>query len=676
MTQTTLASWPTRRRSRHAVRIPRPGGRTAGGIAFDDEGSGEPVVLAACRRRGPPDVGADRARARGPPSGDPARRPRVRRVPAADRVRGPHHGDLLALLDELADHPGPPRRRLDGGRDRGRGRARATRRGRLARARGAGRGALRRGAAGAADRSGPRRSTPSTAATSTRRSRSTSGPGSTARLRPPDAVDPAVRAFVGQMQREAFELPEWDDEQAPEHELTPPAAGRLRRAALPGARRGRRRRSAGRPRDGGPDRGGGAGRSPRRVRPTPRHMLPLERPDAFADVVERVPRRGRGPAVVIEGERRAAQRRRLRVRRPRRQLHDRDGDPGRRRALAGPARRVARAPAANARARRQPRRQRLHVRRRDPRRAARRSMGSARSSCRCSSASTTSSRASRRAIPRERRRRSSTTLLARLPPDRIVTVATPDYTVTPQGADYGDPATQAAGIRREQRDARGTWPPSAASPSSTSTTCRCSRPRTGASSPTTGSTRPERSTRSGSSGSGRSSRGCWAVPARAALAGAVSAGGVELLEPLVVDPEVVGDLVEQRLLDRPRQSLGSRVRPRQRTAEERDLARERDVVHAEPGPRHALVEPEQAARADRGELIGRRPRPRRRSRPSPAAPANASGRRSRTSSMTASKSTSSGGGDGSTGRTIPAGDGEHRGRAPRVAGSPEPWSCR
>ena len=27
-------------------------------------------------------------------------------------------------------------------------------------------------------------------------------------------------------------------------------------------------------------------------------------------------------------------------------------------------------------------------------------------------------------------------------------VATPDYTVTPQGASYGDPATQAAGIRR------------------------------------------------------------------------------------------------------------------------------------------------------------------------------------------------------------------------------------
>ena len=37
-------------------------------------------------------------------------------------------------------------------------------------------------------------------------------------------------------------------------------------------------------------------------------------------------------------------------------------------------------------------------------------------------------------------------LLARLPADRIVTVATPDYTVTPAGADYGDPRAQHAGI--------------------------------------------------------------------------------------------------------------------------------------------------------------------------------------------------------------------------------------
>ena len=39
-------------------------------------------------------------------------------------------------------------------------------------------------------------------------------------------------------------------------------------------------------------------------------------------------------------------------------------------------------------------------------------------------------------------------LLARLAADRILTVATPDYTVTPQGASYGDPKLQAAAIRR------------------------------------------------------------------------------------------------------------------------------------------------------------------------------------------------------------------------------------
>jgi lysophospholipase L1-like esterase len=37
-------------------------------------------------------------------------------------------------------------------------------------------------------------------------------------------------------------------------------------------------------------------------------------------------------------------------------------------------------------------------------------------------------------------------LLAHLPADRIVTVAIPDYTVTPAGSDYGDPRQQHDGI--------------------------------------------------------------------------------------------------------------------------------------------------------------------------------------------------------------------------------------
>src|SRR5438105_14526255 len=39
-------------------------------------------------------------------------------------------------------------------------------------------------------------------------------------------------------------------------------------------------------------------------------------------------------------------------------------------------------------------------------------------------------------------------LLSRLPAKRILIVTTPDYTVTPAGADYGDPVTQSAAIRR------------------------------------------------------------------------------------------------------------------------------------------------------------------------------------------------------------------------------------
>ena len=36
----------------------------------------------------------------------------------------------------------------------------------------------------------------------------------------------------------------------------------------------------------------------------------------------------------------------------------------------------------------------------------------------------------------------------RLPPDRLLCVATPDYTRTPRGADYGDPERQREGIER------------------------------------------------------------------------------------------------------------------------------------------------------------------------------------------------------------------------------------
>jgi 3-oxoadipate enol-lactonase len=51
--------------------------------------------------------------------------------------------------------------------------------------------------------------------------------------RSPDAVDPAIRRFVGQMQRDALELPEWDPDGAPETELEPPAHARLAEIACP-----------------------------------------------------------------------------------------------------------------------------------------------------------------------------------------------------------------------------------------------------------------------------------------------------------------------------------------------------------------------------------------------------------------------------------------------------------
>jgi pimeloyl-ACP methyl ester carboxylesterase len=51
--------------------------------------------------------------------------------------------------------------------------------------------------------------------------------------RSPEDVDPEVRAFVGRMQRDAFELPEWDESVAPESELSPPASARLAEIACP-----------------------------------------------------------------------------------------------------------------------------------------------------------------------------------------------------------------------------------------------------------------------------------------------------------------------------------------------------------------------------------------------------------------------------------------------------------
>src|ERR1043165_8125699 len=80
----------------------------------------------------------------------------------------------------------------------------------------------------------------------------------------------------------------------------------------------------------------------------------------------------------------------------------------------------------------------------------------------------------------------------------------------------------------------------------------------------------------------------------------------ELEESVVVDPEVVRDLVEERLLDRARESAGVRIGTCERPAEERDLARDRHVVHTPARPRDPLVEAVETGGSDRAELLRRR----------------------------------------------------------------------
>jgi 3-oxoadipate enol-lactonase len=203
-----------------------PGGRTAGGIAYDDEGSGPPVALVhagVADRRMWSDLATTLARdhrvirhdARGageslPPTG-----------------AWSHHTDLIGLLDELL-----VTRAHVVGASMGAGIAVETA---LARPDAvaslvivAPGGALFDGAPAAfrpiwaAEVEALDRGDIDAAVEINLRAW-VDGP-----LRPADAVDPEVRAFIGRMQREAFEIPEWDPEHAPEHELAPPAAERLR----------------------------------------------------------------------------------------------------------------------------------------------------------------------------------------------------------------------------------------------------------------------------------------------------------------------------------------------------------------------------------------------------------------------------------------------------------------
>ena len=145
------------------------------------------------------------------------------------------------------------------------------------------------------------------------------------------------------------------------------------------------------------------------------------------------------------------------------------------------------------RARREPRGERLHLARPHPRRAAAPRPVSRRSSY-------APDRRQRRRPGRAGRRlqanvgrRSSTSCWRALGADRIVDVAIPDYTVTPAGADYGDPVRSTTRSSARQRD-HGAPRGGAGSRSSTSSTSRSGGRRTARSSPATGSTRAVRST--------------------------------------------------------------------------------------------------------------------------------------------------------------------------------------
>jgi 3-oxoadipate enol-lactonase len=208
-----------------------PGGRTAAGIAFDDEGSGPPLALVhagvADRRMWSELAAALAERHR-------VIRHDVRGVGESLPPSGPwsHHTDLLGLLDELLIT-----RAHVVGASMGAGIAVEAA---LARP-GAVASLVLVAPGGALFGEAPAAFRPIWAAEVDALDRGdldaaveinlrawVDGP-----LRSADAVDPELRAFVGTMQREAFELPEWDEEQAPEHELSPPASARLGELSCP-----------------------------------------------------------------------------------------------------------------------------------------------------------------------------------------------------------------------------------------------------------------------------------------------------------------------------------------------------------------------------------------------------------------------------------------------------------
>jgi 3-oxoadipate enol-lactonase len=209
----------------------KPGGRTAGGIAFDDEGSGPPIALVhagVADRRMWTDLAYRLARRHRVIRHD------VRGVGESLPPTGPwsHHTDLLGLLDELL-----VTRAHVVGASMGAGiaaEAALARPGAVASLVLVAPGGALLGDAPASFRSIWAAEVEALdrgdldAAVEINLRAWVDGP-----QRSPEAVDPEVRAFIGRMQREAFEIPEWDPDHAPEHELLPPAARRIGELGCP-----------------------------------------------------------------------------------------------------------------------------------------------------------------------------------------------------------------------------------------------------------------------------------------------------------------------------------------------------------------------------------------------------------------------------------------------------------
>ena len=76
----------------------------------------------------------------------------------------------------------------------------------------------------------------------------------------------------------------------------------------------------------------------------------------------------------------------------------------------------------------------------------------------------------------------------------------------------------------------------------------------------------------------------------------------QLNQAFITNPEMVGDLVVERLAHAIHERVGGSIDTHERSSKEGDLARERDAVRTKRGARHALVlrGPDHGRRLDPG----------------------------------------------------------------------------